>query len=106
MVEADVCFLLLVMLVGLLRYAHVIEHYGSSLLNTLGLASGWICAAGLIMVGNFQVKQRSASLERLKGIGAVYTYAYMYDSVNKCCVAGSLLTEDWLTVQMFLVKLS
>ncbi|XP_053168095.1 transmembrane protein 150A-like isoform X2 [Hemicordylus capensis] len=45
----------MVMLVGLLRYAHVIEHYGSSLLNTLGLATGWICAAGLIMVGNFQV---------------------------------------------------
>nr|XP_034994149.1 transmembrane protein 150A-like [Zootoca vivipara] len=45
----------MVMLVGLLRYAHVIEHYGSSLLNTLGLALGWICAAGLIMVGNFQV---------------------------------------------------
>uniref|UniRef100_A0A8D0DJ99 CWH43-like N-terminal domain-containing protein n=1 Tax=Salvator merianae TaxID=96440 RepID=A0A8D0DJ99_SALMN len=45
----------MVMLVGLLRYAHVIEHYGSSLLNTLGLAAGWICAAGLIVVGNFQV---------------------------------------------------
>ncbi|KAJ6661813.1 hypothetical protein lerEdw1_013335 [Lerista edwardsae] len=51
----QIMFLLSVVLVGLLRYAHVIEHYGSSLLNTLGLASGWICAVGLIMVGNFQV---------------------------------------------------
>lgn len=54
--EVDFRFFFLVVLVGLLRYAHVIEHYGSSLLNTLGLAAGWICAAGLIMVGNFQVK--------------------------------------------------
>ncbi|XP_073209046.1 transmembrane protein 150A-like isoform X2 [Lepidochelys kempii] len=45
----------MVMLVGLLRYAHVIECCGPSLLNTLGLAAGWICAAGLTMVGNFQV---------------------------------------------------
>ncbi|XP_038266229.1 transmembrane protein 150A-like isoform X3 [Dermochelys coriacea] len=44
----------MVMLVGLLRYAHVIECCGPSLLNTLGLAAGWICAAGLTMVGNFQ----------------------------------------------------
>lgn len=43
-------------LVGLLRYAHVLEHVGPSLLNTLGLAAGWICAAGLTMVGNFQVR--------------------------------------------------
>ncbi|XP_029464882.1 transmembrane protein 150A-like isoform X2 [Rhinatrema bivittatum] len=42
-------------LVCLLRYAHVIECYGPSLLNTLALVVGWICAAGLIMVGNFQV---------------------------------------------------
>ncbi|XP_025065704.1 transmembrane protein 150A-like isoform X3 [Alligator sinensis] len=45
----------MVILVGLLRYAHVIECCGPSLVNTLGLAAGWICAAGLTMVGNFQV---------------------------------------------------
>uniref|UniRef100_A0A8C8RHI6 CWH43-like N-terminal domain-containing protein n=1 Tax=Pelusios castaneus TaxID=367368 RepID=A0A8C8RHI6_9SAUR len=45
----------MVTLVGLLRYAHIIECCGPSLLNTLGLAAGWICAAGLTMVGNFQV---------------------------------------------------
>ncbi|XP_025906193.1 transmembrane protein 150A [Nothoprocta perdicaria] len=45
----------MVILVGLLRYAHVLECCGPSLLNTLGLATGWVCAAGLTMVGNFQV---------------------------------------------------
>ncbi|XP_039927225.1 transmembrane protein 150A isoform X2 [Hirundo rustica] len=45
----------MVMLVGLLRYAHLLERLGPSLLNTLGLAAGWVCAAGLTMVGNFQV---------------------------------------------------
>ncbi|XP_024141333.1 transmembrane protein 150A isoform X3 [Oryzias melastigma] len=44
-----------VMLVGLLRYAHVIEKHHNCVLNTAGLSTGWICAAGLIMVGNFQV---------------------------------------------------
>lgn len=45
----------MVMLIGLLRYAHVIEKHQNCILNTAGLSTGWICAAGLIMVGNFQV---------------------------------------------------
>nr|XP_033796214.1 transmembrane protein 150A-like isoform X1 [Geotrypetes seraphini] len=45
----------LVVLVCLLRYAHVIECCGPSLLNTITLVIGWICAAGLTMLGNFQV---------------------------------------------------
>nr|XP_033796215.1 transmembrane protein 150A-like isoform X2 [Geotrypetes seraphini] len=44
----------LVVLVCLLRYAHVIECCGPSLLNTITLVIGWICAAGLTMLGNFQ----------------------------------------------------
>lgn len=50
------CFRPAVILVGLLRYAHLLERLGPSLLNTLGLATGWVCAAGLTMVGNFQVR--------------------------------------------------
>lgn len=50
------CFPPAVILVGLLRYAHLLERLGPSLLNTLGLATGWVCAAGLTMVGNFQVR--------------------------------------------------
>ncbi|XP_031699754.1 transmembrane protein 150A-like isoform X2 [Anarrhichthys ocellatus] len=45
----------MVMLIGLLRYAHVIEKHQNCVLNTAGLSAAWICAAGLIMVGNFQV---------------------------------------------------
>ncbi|XP_035605042.1 transmembrane protein 150A-like isoform X2 [Oncorhynchus keta] len=45
----------MVILIGLLRYAHVIEKHQNCVLNTAGLSTGWICAAGLIMVGNFQV---------------------------------------------------
>uniref|UniRef100_A0A8P4K2P5 CWH43-like N-terminal domain-containing protein n=1 Tax=Dicentrarchus labrax TaxID=13489 RepID=A0A8P4K2P5_DICLA len=44
----------MVMLIGLLRYAHVIEKHQNCILNTAGLSTAWICAAGLIMVGNFQ----------------------------------------------------
>nr|XP_023849535.1 transmembrane protein 150A-like [Salvelinus alpinus] len=47
------CFM--VMLIGLLRYAHVIEKHQNCVLNTASLSTGWICAAGLIVVGNFQV---------------------------------------------------
>ncbi|GCC32471.1 transmembrane protein 150A-like isoform X1 [Chiloscyllium punctatum] len=45
----------MVMLVGLLRYAQVMERHQNSLLNTAALVTCWICAAGLIVVGNFQV---------------------------------------------------
>ncbi|XP_041031982.1 transmembrane protein 150A-like isoform X2 [Carcharodon carcharias] len=45
----------MVMLVGLLRYAQVMERHQNSLLNTAALVACWICAAGLIVVGNFQV---------------------------------------------------
>ncbi|XP_038638974.1 transmembrane protein 150A [Scyliorhinus canicula] len=45
----------MVMLVGLLRYAQVLERHQNSLLNTAALVTCWICAAGLVVVGNFQV---------------------------------------------------
>lgn len=44
-----------VMLIGLLRYAQVIEKHRNCILNTAGLSTTWICAAGLILLGNFQV---------------------------------------------------
>lgn len=44
------------MVIVLFRYAHVIEKHQNCVLNTAGLSTGWICAAGLIMVGNFQVQ--------------------------------------------------
>ncbi|XP_017579380.1 transmembrane protein 150A-like isoform X1 [Pygocentrus nattereri] len=45
----------MVMLIGLLRYAQVIHRQQNSPLNMLGLCTGWLCAAGLTVVGNFQV---------------------------------------------------
>lgn len=51
--------LLLVMVIVLLRYAHVIEKHQNCVLNTASLCTGWICGAGLIMVGNFQVRSSS-----------------------------------------------
>jgi len=49
-------FQLSVMVIVFLRYAHVIEKHQNCVLNTASLSTGWICAAGLIMVGNFQVQ--------------------------------------------------
>lgn len=45
------------MTIVLLRYAHVIEKHQNCVLNTASLSTGWICAAGLIVLGNFQVRQ-------------------------------------------------
>ncbi|XP_058477379.1 transmembrane protein 150A-like [Solea solea] len=45
----------MVMLISLLRYAHVIEKHQNCLLNMAALSTGWICAAGLFMLGIFQV---------------------------------------------------
>lgn len=45
-----------VIVIVLLRYAHVIEKHQNGVLNTASLSMGWISAAGLIMVGNFQVR--------------------------------------------------
>ncbi|XP_017579386.1 transmembrane protein 150A-like isoform X6 [Pygocentrus nattereri] len=49
----------MVMLIGLLRYAQVIHRQQNSPLNMLGLCTGWLCAAGLTVVGNFQVQWNS-----------------------------------------------
>ncbi|KAF7705660.1 transmembrane protein 150A-like isoform X2 [Silurus meridionalis] len=46
----------MMMLIGLLRYAQVMEQQKqNTMLNLMGLCSGWLCAAGLSLVGNFQV---------------------------------------------------
>lgn len=52
-------FLFLVVVIVLLRYAHVIEKHQNCVLNTASLSTGWICAAGLMMVGNFQVGNKN-----------------------------------------------
>uniref|UniRef100_A0A667ZYQ7 CWH43-like N-terminal domain-containing protein n=1 Tax=Myripristis murdjan TaxID=586833 RepID=A0A667ZYQ7_9TELE len=45
----------MVMLIGLLRYAHWIEKHENCKFNRAGLFTGRICAIGFIMVGSFEV---------------------------------------------------
>ncbi|KAG8552106.1 hypothetical protein GDO81_004409 [Engystomops pustulosus] len=66
----------MVMLIGLLRYAYVIERYGPSLLNTVAFVLGWICAAGLIMVGSFQVDH--AKVLHYIGAGVAFPTSMMF----------------------------
>lgn len=68
----SLCFSLffLVMVIVLLHYAHVIERRQNCVLNTASLSTGWICSAGLIMVGNFQV--------RAVGICTAYIAGYIH----------------------------
>lgn len=53
--------LLPVMLIGLLRYAHVIEKHQNCVLNVASLFTGWICAAGLFILGIFPVRIQKPS---------------------------------------------
>lgn len=46
-------------MVCLLRYAQVIEHSHQCWVNTSALVSGCTNALGLVMVGNFQVNERT-----------------------------------------------
>ncbi|XP_074475061.1 transmembrane protein 150A-like isoform X1 [Sebastes fasciatus] len=66
----------MVMLIGLLRYAHVIEKHQNCVLNTAGLSTAWICAAGLIMVGNFQVD--FAKVLHYVGAGVAFPSSMMF----------------------------
>ncbi|KAK6487395.1 transmembrane protein 150A-like [Huso huso] len=66
----------MVMVVGLLRYAHVIEKHQNCVLNTAALSTGWICAAGLIVVGNFQVD--NAKVLHYVGAGVAFPTSMLF----------------------------
>ncbi|KAK6328540.1 hypothetical protein J4Q44_G00005180 [Coregonus suidteri] len=66
----------MVMVIVLLRYAHVIEKHQNCVLNTAGLSTGWICAAGLIMVGNFQVD--NAKILHYVGAGVAFPTSMLF----------------------------
>ncbi|XP_036402765.1 transmembrane protein 150A isoform X2 [Megalops cyprinoides] len=66
----------MVMVIVLLRYAHVIEKHQNCVLNTAGLSTGWICAAGLIMVGNFQVDH--AKVLHYVGAGVAFPTSMLF----------------------------
>ncbi|XP_035263017.1 transmembrane protein 150A-like isoform X1 [Anguilla anguilla] len=66
----------MVMVIGLLRYGLVVEKYQNCVLNTAGLSTGWICAAGLIMVGNFQVDY--AKILHYVGAGVAFPTSMLF----------------------------
>lgn len=70
----------MVMLIGLVRYAQVIDSHHHCLLNTAGLATCWICAAGLIMVGNFQVDY--AKVLHYIGAGVAFPTSMLFVGVQ------------------------
>ncbi|TNN75233.1 Transmembrane protein 150A [Liparis tanakae] len=66
----------MVAVIVLLRYAHVIEKHQNCVLNTASLSTGWICAAGLIMVGNFQVD--NAKVLHYVGAGIAFPTSMLF----------------------------
>ncbi|XP_059421528.1 transmembrane protein 150A-like [Carassius carassius] len=66
----------MVMVIVLLHYAHVIEKHQNCVLNTASLSTGWICAAGLIMVGNFQVD--NAKVLHYVGAGVAFPTSMLF----------------------------
>ncbi|KAL6101879.1 uncharacterized protein ACO6RY_17032 [Pungitius sinensis] len=70
----------MVAVIVLLRYAHVIEKHQNCVLNTASLSTGWICAAGLIMVGNFQVD--NAKVLHYVGAGIAFPTGMLFVSLQ------------------------
>uniref|UniRef100_A0A3Q4B7A6 CWH43-like N-terminal domain-containing protein n=1 Tax=Mola mola TaxID=94237 RepID=A0A3Q4B7A6_MOLML len=66
----------MVMTIVLLRYAHVIEKHQNCVLNTASLSTGWICAAGLIVLGNFQVD--NAKVLHYVGAGVAFPTSMLF----------------------------
>ncbi|XP_041938374.1 transmembrane protein 150A-like [Alosa sapidissima] len=70
----------MVMLISLLRYAHVIDKHQNCILNTAGLSTGWMCATGLIMVGHFQVDY--AKILHYVGAGVAFPTSMLFVGVQ------------------------
>ncbi|KAJ3608369.1 hypothetical protein NHX12_025417 [Muraenolepis orangiensis] len=68
------------MLIGLLRYAQVIERHQNCVLNTAGLCTCWICAAGLLTAGNFQLDY--AKILHYVGAGVAFTCSMLFVSLQ------------------------
>ncbi|KAF7220021.1 transmembrane protein 150A [Nothobranchius furzeri] len=66
----------MVMMIVSLRYAHVIEKHQNCILNTASLSTGWICSAGLMMVGNFQVD--NAKILHYVGAGVTFPTGILF----------------------------
>uniref|UniRef100_A0A673L5J2 Zgc:86738 n=1 Tax=Sinocyclocheilus rhinocerous TaxID=307959 RepID=A0A673L5J2_9TELE len=74
----DWCVSLIV--IGLLRYAQLIHKHSNSVLNVEGLFAGWLCAAGIMIVGNFQVDH--AKVLHYVGAGLVFPGSLLFVCVQ------------------------
>ncbi|XP_051958676.1 transmembrane protein 150A-like [Xyrauchen texanus] len=70
----------MVIVIGLLRYAHVIHKKSNSVLNIEGLCAGGLCATGLMIVGNFQVDH--AKVLHYVGAGLVFPGSLLFVCVQ------------------------
>ncbi|AWP18118.1 putative transmembrane protein 150A-like [Scophthalmus maximus] len=80
------------MLIGLLRYAHVIEKHQNCVLNMAALSTGWICATGLIMVGNFQVD--FAKVLHYVGAGVAFPCSTLFVCLQSALTYRLAKTQD------------
>ncbi|KAK2876010.1 hypothetical protein Q8A67_020106 [Cirrhinus molitorella] len=69
-----------VIVIGLLRYAQLIHKHTNSVLNIEGLFAGWLCAAGLMIVGNFQVDH--AKVLHYVGAGLAFPASLLFVCVQ------------------------
>ncbi|TRY64603.1 hypothetical protein DNTS_002233 [Danionella cerebrum] len=70
----------MVTVIGLLRYAQLIHKHTNSVLNVEGLFAGWLCAAGLMIVGNFQVDH--AKVFHYVGAGLAFPASLLFVCVQ------------------------
>ncbi|XP_039507139.1 transmembrane protein 150A [Pimephales promelas] len=70
----------LVTVIGLLRYAQLIHKESNTVLNMEGLFAGWLCAAGLVIVGNFQVDH--AKVLHYVGAGLAFPASLLFVCVQ------------------------
>uniref|UniRef100_A0A3P9NMI1 Transmembrane protein 150A-like n=1 Tax=Poecilia reticulata TaxID=8081 RepID=A0A3P9NMI1_POERE len=82
----------MVMLVSLLRYAHVIEKHQNCVLNMASLSTGWMCAAGLTMVGNFQVD--FAKVLHYVGAGVAFPSSMLFVSFQTALTYRLAKTQE------------
>ncbi|XP_006783920.1 transmembrane protein 150A isoform X2 [Neolamprologus brichardi] len=90
----------MVMVIVLLRYAHVIEKHQNCVLNTASLCTGWICGAGLIMVGNFQ----SALTYRLAKTQGEYNLAHLRLCMTLLAFVALVLSGVFFCQESFVLQ--
>ncbi|KAL7890130.1 hypothetical protein AOLI_G00023880 [Acnodon oligacanthus] len=94
----------MVMVIVMLRYAHVIEKHQNCVLNTASLSTGWICSAGLIMVGNFQVDNAKHSLTVSLRLRANTTWATCASSLTLLAFVALVLSGVFFVQESFVLQ--